>query len=161
MAELSSNKTGGNRVQVKTKNEKFTVHDMCSRSPQNLEFGHFALLLGQARRRHVPKFITHAHAVVFLIKSYCLLRSPCRRRSSFLNSLFSWCCSVVSAKTFPKTSFKGEVSREFDVISKPKNVCLSTETKKLLSCFVINYHPSAIKLLICASSQRQSRSEWT
>ena len=28
-----------------------------------------------------------------------------------------------------KCSLKGEVSREFDVISKPKNVCLSTETK--------------------------------
>ena len=25
---------------------------------------------------------------------------------------------------------KGEVSRKFDVISKPKNVCLTTETKK-------------------------------
>ena len=33
---------------------------------------------------------------------------------------------------------KGEVSREFDVISKRKNVCLSTETKKS-SVFVINY----------------------
>ena len=26
---------------------------------------------------------------------------------------------------------KGEVSREFDVISKAKNVCLSTETKQI------------------------------
>ena len=40
--------------------------------------------------------------------------------------------------------FKGEVSRKFDVFSKPKNVCLITETKKKLSSFVINYHPSAI-----------------
>ena len=31
--------------------------------------------------------------------------------------------------------FKGKVSREFDVISKPKNVCLSTETKH--NCLVL------------------------
>ena len=55
-----------------------------------------------------------------------------------------------------------EVSREFDVISEPKNVCLSIETNKKnqLSCFVINYYPSAIKLSINASGQRQSRPEW-
>ena len=34
---------------------------------------------------------------------------------------------------------KGGVSRTFDVISKPKNVCLTTETKKLVARFVINY----------------------
>ena len=55
---------------------------------------------------------------------------------------------------------KGEVSREFDVISKPKNVCLSIETKNNCLVFVINYYPSAMKLSISASGQRQSRSEW-
>ena len=57
------------------------------------------------------------------------------------------------------SSVKGELSREFDVIS---NVCLSTETKKKLSSFVINYHPSVLKLSISASGQRQrpSRLEW-
>ena len=55
--------------------------------------------------------------------------------------------------------FKGEVSREFSVISKPKNVCLSIETKKI-SSFVIRYHPNAIKLSINASDQSQSRLEW-
>ena len=55
---------------------------------------------------------------------------------------------------------KGEVSRKFDVISKPQNVCLSTETKKITVKFVINYHPSAIKLSISASGQRQSRPVW-
>ena len=50
---------------------------------------------------------------------------------------------------------KGEVSRKFAVIPKPKNVCLSAEVK-----FVLNYHPSAIKLSICASGQRQSRLVW-
>ena len=33
---------------------------------------------------------------------------------------------------FKTRIFKGEVSREFDVISKPNNVCLSTETKKIV-----------------------------
>ena len=46
---------------------------------------------------------------------------------------------------------KGQVSREFDVISKPKNVSLSDRNIKLLPSFVINYHPSAIKLSISAS----------
>ena len=36
-----------------------------------------------------------------------------------------------------------------------KNVCLSTETKKKLSSFVINYHSSAIKLSISATGLRQ------
>ena len=48
------------------------------------------------------------------------------------------------------TLFKGEVSRKFAVISKPK----------IIVKFAINYHPSAIKLLISASGQRQSRSVW-
>ena len=41
---------------------------------------------------------------------------------------------------------KGEVSREIDVISKLKNVCLLIETKKKMSSFVIKYHLSVIKL---------------
>ena len=52
--------------------------------------------------------------------------------------------------------FKGEESREFDFIGKPKNVCLSKETRKELSSFLINYHPSAIKVSISASGQRQN-----
>ena len=54
-------------------------------------------------------------------------------------------------------NIKGKVSREFDVISKPKNVCLSTETKNKLSSFVINYHSSKTKLSISASGQRKNR----
>ena len=47
MAELSSvNRTCGNGVQVKTENNKITV--VCSRSPQNLKFGHFTLLFALA-----------------------------------------------------------------------------------------------------------------
>ena len=72
MAELSSNRTGENGVQVETENEKFTV--MCSRPPKNLEFGNFMLLFGRVRRRNVPKFITHVQGVfVFLIKPYCFV----------------------------------------------------------------------------------------
>ena len=42
VAEKSSNRTDLKGVQVETVNEKFTT--MCSRSQQNLEFGHFMLL---------------------------------------------------------------------------------------------------------------------
>ena len=63
VTELSSNRTGGNGVQVETENEKFTV--MCSSSPQNLEFGNFMLLFGRVRRRNVPKFITHVRGLCF------------------------------------------------------------------------------------------------
>ena len=68
-------------------------------------------------------------------------------------------CYFVAGKLIQNfAKLKREVSREFDVISKHRNVFLSTETKKL-SSFVINYHPSAIKLSISASGQRQSGSE--
>ena len=56
-----------------------------------------------------------------------------------------------------EAGLKGVISREFDVISKPKTVCLSTETKKKLSSFVINYHSIAIKLSMSASGLRQNR----
>ena len=71
VAKLSSNKTGGNGVQVQTENEKFTV--VCSRSPQDLEFGHFTLLFGRVRRRNVPKFKTHIQGLCFRIKSHCFV----------------------------------------------------------------------------------------
>ena len=45
MAEQFRNRSGRSGVQVKTENKKFPV--VCSRSPQNLEFGHFVLLLEQ------------------------------------------------------------------------------------------------------------------
>ena len=44
VTKLSSNRTGGNGIQVEMENEKFTA--MCSRCPQNLKFGHFTLLFG-------------------------------------------------------------------------------------------------------------------
>ena len=46
------------------------------------------------------------------------------------------------------------------VISKPKNVCLSAETKKIIVKFGINYHPCAIKLSISASGHKRSRPVW-
>ena len=52
VVELSSNRTGGNGVQVETENEKFTVK--CSRSPQNLEYGHFVLLLAEYGEEMCP-----------------------------------------------------------------------------------------------------------
>ena len=63
VAELSSNRTGENGVQVETANGKFTF--MSSRSPQNLEFGHFTLLFGRARLRNVPKFKMHVEGLCF------------------------------------------------------------------------------------------------
>ena len=67
MAELSSNRTGGNGVQVETDSETFTV--MCSRSLQNLEFGHF----GRVRQRNVLNFITHmqGHCFSHYILLFC------------------------------------------------------------------------------------------
>ena len=55
--------------------------------------------------------------------------------------------------------FKGEVSRKLAVISKPKNVCLS-RNNEIIAKFVINYHPSTIKLSISASGQGQSGPVW-
>ena len=74
--ELLRNEIGRGGVQVKRQNENFTV--VCSRSPQNLEFGHFTLLFCRGRQRNVPKFITH-------VQGDCL---------SSLNLLF---CGVVVA----------------------------------------------------------------
>lgn len=91
VAELFSNRTGGKGVQVETENGKFTV--MCSRSPQNLEFGHFTLLFGRARWRNLPKFLTHVQGLCFFSLNHIVLwRSRYRRRSSFLNFLV---CSLI------------------------------------------------------------------
>ena len=46
---------------------------MCSRSPQNFEFGHFSLLFCIERQRNVPKCKTHVQGIVLLIKTYCLV----------------------------------------------------------------------------------------
>ena len=54
----------------------------------------------------------------------------------------------------------GEVSRKFAVISKPKNNLSVSRNRAIIIKFVINYHPSAIKLSISSSSKRQSRPVW-
>ena len=65
------NKTGENGVQVETESGKFTV--ICSRSPQNLEFGLFTLLFGGLRAKKCTKiYNARAKPLVFLIKSYYL-----------------------------------------------------------------------------------------
>ena len=46
--------------QVKKENEKFAV--VFSRSPQNLEFGHFRWLFCSGRQGNVPKFKTHVQS---------------------------------------------------------------------------------------------------
>ena len=50
-------------------------------------------------------------------------------------------------------ALKGEVSRKFAVISKPKNVLSVNRNNEMIVKFVKNYHPSAIKLSISASDQ--------
>ena len=81
--------------------------------------------------------------------------------SFFKKILYSLKYIVVGKVIHVSCNFKGEVSREFDVISKRKNVCRSTVTQKsYCESFVINYHPCAIELSISASGQRQSRLEW-
>ena len=57
--------------QVQIEKGKFAV--VCSRSPQNFEFGHFTLLLCRERQRNVPKCKTHVQVIVLLIKTYCLV----------------------------------------------------------------------------------------
>ena len=71
VAELSTNRTAGNGVQVETEIKKITV--MCSRSPQSLEFSHFTLWFGRARWRNVPNSKRTCRAFVFLIISYCFV----------------------------------------------------------------------------------------
>ena len=55
---------------------------------------------------------------------------------------------------------KGEVSRKFAVISKPPKCLSVSRNKEIIVKFIINYHPSAIKLSIGVSGQRQSTSVW-
>ena len=55
-----------------------------------------------------------------------------------------------TAKEVWKCDLKGEVSHKFAVISKPKNVSVSSNNEIIVK-FVINYHPSTIKLSIGAS----------
>ena len=57
------------------------------------------------------------------------------------------------------TVLKGKYHAILLSFQNPK--CLSVNrNKEIIVKFVINYHPSAIKLLISASGQRQSRSVW-
>ena len=61
--EVSGNYIDKNDVQVRKENEKFTV--VCSRSPQNLKFGHFTLLFSRGRQRNVQKHIMHVQSDCF------------------------------------------------------------------------------------------------
>ena len=56
------------------------------------------------------------------------------------------------------SEIKGEVSRKFQCRHFKTQKCLSvSRNKEIIVKFVINYHPSAKKLSISASGQRQSR----
>ena len=57
------------------------------------------------------------------------------------------------------TAVKGEISRKFAVISNPKMfVCQQKQQNNRQVCYKLS--PSAIKLSISASGQRQSRLVW-
>ena len=63
---------------------------MCSRSPQNLEFGHFTLLFCRGRQRNVQKtYNARAELLFLLIKPIVLRRSRRRRRRRILRSLIA------------------------------------------------------------------------
>ena len=60
---------------------------------------------------------------------------------------------------------KGKYHKNLMSFENPKTFVCQQEQENnnkllLLSSFVINYHPSETKLLITASSQRQSMMEW-
>ena len=85
--ELLRNQIGRSGVQVKKENDIFT--SLCSRSPQNLEFGHFTWLFWRGRQRNVLKFKTHVQSDCFCSLSllFNLCGCRCRRRRSCLSSL--------------------------------------------------------------------------
>ena len=72
--ELPRNQIGRSGVQVKKENEKFPV--AFSRSPHNLEFGHFTLLFCRARQRNVAKFKTHVQRDCFCSFACCFVVLP-------------------------------------------------------------------------------------
>ena len=87
---------GRSGVQVKEENEKFTV--LRSRSPQNLQCGHFTLLFCRGRQRNVPKCKTHVQSdCLQLIKPIVLRRFRCRCRRRCLSSL--------KAKSWPSQTY--------------------------------------------------------
>ena len=70
MAELSSNRTGGNSVQDETENEKFTV--MWSRTTQNLEFGHFMLSVWPSTAKKCTKIYNgRPGPLIFSLNLFC------------------------------------------------------------------------------------------
>ena len=61
--KLSRNQIGRSGVQVKKQNEKFTV--LCSRRPQNIEFGRFTLLFHRERQKMYQNLKRTCIAIVF------------------------------------------------------------------------------------------------
>ena len=87
--QTTKEQIGRTGVQVKTEQEKFTV--LCSRFPQDLEFGHFTLLFAEDVREMYQNFKKKpalAERLFWLIKPFVLWRCGCRRRRVFVRSLF-------------------------------------------------------------------------
>ena len=96
--ELSRNQIGRSGLQVKKENEKFTA--VRSRSPQNLECGHFMLLFCRGQQRNVPKCKTH-------VQSDCFCS---------LNLLF---CSVVVVSAMLRAAQR-DICLNFWFLSRPR-----------------------------------------
>ena len=74
--ELPRNQIARSGVQVKKENETFTA--LCSRSPQNLELGHFTFLFCRERQRNVPTFCSLNQLVcgIVIAVAVVLLKFP-------------------------------------------------------------------------------------
>ena len=79
--------------------------------------------------------------------------------------LFSYCISdfKIWPKFFSLVGFLWHLKGKYhaNLLSFQTQKCLSvSRNKEVIVKFVINYHPSAIKLSISASGQKQSRPVW-
>ena len=92
--ELSRNQIGRSGVQFKKENEKFTV--VRSRSPQNLECGHFTLLFCRGRQRHVPKCKTDVQSDYFCslrtVPTFVTAHTFCASQDTRIS--YGWCLLI-------------------------------------------------------------------
>ena len=118
--ELFRKQIGKSGVQVNKENERFTA--VRSRSPQNLECGHFTLLFYRGQQRNASKCKTHVQCLFLLIKPVFLRRCRCHRRHRCLSSHYGFktladACEIVdrllpSLQT-PETVMHGQLAIDF------------------------------------------------
>ena len=79
---------------------------------------YFSLNLVKKKNFSTPESKTHGHRSFFIWIQAARGQRVVICKGPFVGTVF-------------RKDLKGEVSRELDIISKAKNVCLSTETKKV------------------------------